>query len=442
MLDDKVLPQDLIAEMSVLGAILMDNTKIYNAMEILKEDDFYKTAHRKIYVIMMEMAIADIAIDIITLKDKLQQKKELENIGGPIYLTTLNKSVPTAANIQYYIDIVKEKALLRKMIISSQRIIQLGYESKEVKEIIEQSQEIMFDCFKDELNNDMRFYSLDNLMHDSFDYIENLCQNKGGTGLKTPFNDLNSIIGGLQNKELYVLAGDTAQGKSSLAMDIGYHIAKSGIPVAFFSIEMGKENIVQRLICSQARVDYLKMRSGYLSEQDWPKLTTIAGEMSEIPFFINDFSTPTVFEIIAMARKMILHKGIKLIVIDFLQQIYHNDKDSETKQVTQDVKMIKGLAKSLNVPVILLSSLSRRHNYKEPPTLSLLRQSGAIESMADAVIFVYRPEAYAPTPENEGVAEIHIAKQRNGPTGIIKLAFIKKYTRFENLAKIGIQEEF
>ena len=436
MLDNKILPHNLNAEMAVLGAILMDNTKIYNAMEILKEDDFYKIAHRKIYNTMIKMSIANTAIDLVTLTDTLSQEKELSNVGGGLYLTTLLNSVPTAENIQYYIDIVKEKSILRRMITSSQKIIQLGYEGKEVREIIGESQEIMFDCFKDELNNDMKFYSIGDLLQDSFTSIENFYQNKGGTGLKIPFPDLNNILGGLQKQELYILAGDTSQGKTSLAMDIGYSLAKLGAPVAFFSIEMGKENIMQRLICSRARVDYNKMRNGYLSEQDWPKLTTASGEMVETPFYINDFSIPTVFEIIAMARKMILHKGVKLIIIDFLQQIYHNDKKSPTEQVTQDVKLIKGLTKSLNIPVILLSSLSRRTNYKEPPTLSTLRQSGAIESAADNVIFVYRPEAYAPTLENNGIAEIHIAKQRNGPTGMVKLAFIKQYTRFENLGRV------
>ncbi|MBU1999451.1 MAG: DnaB-like helicase C-terminal domain-containing protein, partial [Candidatus Omnitrophica bacterium] len=206
------------------------------------------------------------------------------------------------------------------------------------------------------------------------------------------------------------------------------------IPVAFFSIEMGKDNLIQRLICSRAKVDYMKMRSGYLSESDWVPLTTAAGNLSGVPLFINDFSTPTAIEITGMARKMVLYKGVKLVVIDFLQQIYHSDKKSETQQVTDDVKLIKGLAKSLNVPVILLSSLSRRTNFKEPPTLSLLRQSGAIESVADTVMFVYRQEEYSPTPENRGIAEIHIKKQRNGPTGVVTLAFIKQFTRFENLA--------
>lgn len=436
---NQTLPQDNNAEQSVLGAIMVDNTKIYNAMEILKEDDFYKTAHRLIYVAMVELSVKGNPIDSITLKNQLQGKNHLVGAGGVIYLHDLLNGVPTAENIKYYIDIVKEKSLLRKLIIASQQIISKSNNNIEIKEVMGYAQEVMFDCFKDEQNDDMRFYSMNDLIHDTFTYIEELYHNKGNKdSLKTGFIDLDNLLGGLQKGELYTVAGDTSQGKTAFVLNIAYRFVSQKIPIAFFSVEMSKENLLQRLLCSEARIDYLRLKQGYIGEDEWAKLTTIAGQINNSPLFINDFSTPTVYEIVAMARKMVLHKGVKLIIIDFLQQLHHTtkNKDSETKQVTDDVKIIKGLAKSLKIPVILLSSLSRRKNYKEPPNLSLLRQSGAIESLSDTVMFVYRPEVYAPTPENEGLAEIRVDKQRNGPTGVVNLAFIKKYSRFENLSKM------
>ncbi len=433
---EKVPPQSREAEMSVLGAMLFEENALAKAIEILKPDYFYDLRHQNIFSAMVSLFERNHAVDLVTVSEELKKHKQLEEIGGVSYLTQLTTVVPTAANIEHYAHIVKEKALLRKLIQSATQIVQNSLESDtDAKGMIDNAEKMIFDIGQDQVEG--KAYQIKEIIHESMETIDQLFQRKEHiTGVASGFHEFDMKTAGLQPSDLVIIAGRPSMGKSAFATAICEHV---GInlkkPVAIFSLEMSKEQLVQRMLCSHARVDAQKVRTGYLSHQDWPKLTSAAGKLSEAPIFIDDTPGQTVLEIRAKARRLKMKHNIQLIVIDYLQ-LMQGVKATESRQqeISEISRSLKALARELKVPVIAVSQLSRAVEQRtgNRPQLSDLRESGAIEQDADVVVFLFREEYYQPTEENKNKAEAIIAKQRNGPTGSIPLVFLKEWTRFDN----------
>jgi replicative DNA helicase len=437
---EKIQPQSIEAEMSVLGAMLMDKEAICKAVETLPEDAFYKTTHRKIYSAILDLFERNEPVDLVTLTNELKKKGELSNIGGPIYLTTILNSVPTSANVEYYIRIVNEKALIRGLIAAATEITSMAYQpTEDVAQMLDRAEQLIFNIVQRKVSRD--FVHIGEMLHDSFETIEELYARKAHvTGIPSGFIDLDNLTTGFHPSDLIIIAGRPSMGKSSLALNIAqYASSREKIPVGIFSLEMSKEQLVQRMLCAEARVDAHKLRTGYLGEADWPKLTTAAGILAEAPIYIDDTPAIPILEIRAKARRLKAKYNVGLIIVDYLQLIQGRMQlENRQQEISEISRSLKSLARELNIPLIALSQLSREVEKRgeRRPQLSDLRESGAIEQDADLVAFVYREEYYKPTPENEGIAEVIIGKQRNGPVGTVKLAFIRKYTRFENLAKV------
>ncbi|MEW6618308.1 MAG: replicative DNA helicase [bacterium] len=437
---EKIQPQSIEAEVSVIGAMLMDKDAICKAVEVLSEDAFYKTTHRKIYSAILDLFERNEPVDLVTLTNELKRKGELGNVGGPLYLTTILNSVPTAANVEYYIRIVNEKAVIRGLISAATEIVSMAYQQTEdVSQMLDNAEQLIFNIVQRKISRD--FVHIGEMLHDSFEMIENLYAKKTYvTGIPTGFVDLDILTSGFHPSDLIIIAGRPSMGKSSLALNIAqYASTREKIPVGIFSLEMSKEQLVQRTLCSEARVDAQKLKTGYLGEADWPKLTTAAGILADAPLYIDDTPAIPILEIRAKARRLKAKYNIGLILVDYLQLVQGRMQiDNRQQEISEISRSLKSLARELNIPIIALSQLSREVEKRgdRKPQLSDLRESGAIEQDADVVAFVYREEYYKPTPENEGIAEVIIGKQRNGPIGTVKLAFIKKYTRFENLAKV------
>jgi len=436
---EKLPPQNLEAEMAVLGSMLMDEDAISSATELLDQDSFYKDTHKKIFEAICNLYNANKAVDLITLTDELKRNQALEAIGGASFLTELVNSVPTAANINHYVSIVKEKYILRTLINNSTKIISICYESQgNVDEVVDSAERFIFEV--SDKKHQGGYIHLKEIVKDSIENIDRLYQKKAHvTGIPSGYIDFDSITSGLQESDLIVIAGRPSMGKSALALGIAeYAGVVEKIPLAFFSLEMSKEQLVQRALCSHAKVDAHKVRTGYLSPSDWPRLTAAAGKLSEAPIFIDDSPAISVMELRARARRLKAHHDIKLIILDYMQLMRGSGREENRQQEISDIsRSLKSLARELSVPVVAISQLSRAVESRTDhrPQLSDLRESGAIEQDADVVVLILREEYYRPNPENEGTAEVIIAKQRNGPVGSIKLAFIKEYTRFENLAK-------
>ncbi len=439
----KVPPQNLDAELSILGGILLDNNAINNVIELLRAEDFYREAHKKIFNTMIDVQGKGEPVDLITLSDALKTSGLLEEVGGPAYIASLADGVPTAANIGYYAKIVKDKAILRGLINTATDIVTKGYEeSAEVDSFLDYAEARIFEISQNKVKPS--FFPIKSIVKDSFKTIEELYGRKDlVTGVPTGFSELDKMTSGFQSSDLIIVAGRPSMGKTAFALNVALNSVKEGRdeikPVAIFSLEMSKEQLVSRMLCSEARVDASRLRGGYLADSDWPKLTRAAGVLSEAPLYIDDTPAISVLEMRAKARRLKADKGLGMIVVDYLQLMRGRDgMKSREQEISEISRSLKALAKELDLPVVALSQLSRAVEQRggdKRPMLSDLRESGSIEQDADIVMFVFREEFYKRDDEDlKGLAEIIIGKQRNGPVGTAKLAWLSEYTRFEDLA--------
>ena len=437
-------PQNISAEQAALGSMLLQEDAVLRGVDILRPEDFYKKSHQIIFKCILELFEKSRGVDLVTLTEELNRINLLEDIGGVTYLTNLINSVPTAANIEYYIKIIEEKSILRNLIISATKIISMGYEEKEdAKILLDKAEHLIFEV--SERNLGQSFVPIKEILQDSFEKIESL-YHRGEfiTGVPSGFDEFDDITTGFQPSELIVIAGRPGMGKTAFCMTIAQYIAVSkSIPVALFSLEMSKSQLVQRMLCSEARVDAHNLRKGRLAESDWPTLSMAAGRLASAPIFIDDTAGISCLEIKAKARRLKAQHNLGLVIIDYLQLISSSGRvENRQQEISEISRSLKGLARELNVPVIAVSQLSRAVEQRERkrPRLSDLRESGAIEQDADLVVFLYREEYYKPKTERKGIAEVIISKQRNGPTGQIDLAFVKEYAKFENLTRIPEEE--
>ena len=437
----KLPPQHIEAEQSILGGILIENEAINRVTEILDADDFYREAHRKIFNALINLSERDEPADLITLTNELRKIDELDSIGGASYLASLIDSVPTAANIQYYARIVKEKAILRKLIQTSTEIITQSYEDRgDVESFLDEAERSIFEISEKRVRPS--FYPIREIVKESFATIEKLFKKKEAvTGVPSGFKELDRMTAGFQPSDLVIIAGRPSMGKTAFCLDVAEYAAiDNKIPVAIFSLEMSKEQLVIRMLCSQAHVEGTRLRTGYLNESDWPKLTIAAGSLSESPIYIDDTAALSVLEMRAKARRLKADHGLGMVIVDYLQLMKGRARvESRQQEISEISRSLKALAKELNIPVIAVSQLSRKTEERtgNRPQLSDLRESGAIEQDADLIIFIYRDEVYNKDPDNptRGKAEVIIGKQRNGPIGKIDLAFLDKFTTFKDLYK-------
>jgi replicative DNA helicase len=434
---ERALPHSLDAERTVLGAILIENEAFHHASELLTERDFYREAHRKIFLRMASLAARGDAIDLVTLKEEISRAGELDSVGGVTYLSSLVEGVPRATNVPYYSRIVKDKSVLRNLIAAANRIQQSCFEDvEETQSVLDSAEKSIFDIAEGAIRTG--FEPVSEIVKKTFQHIDELSEKRElVTGIATGFLELDEMTSGLQRSDLIIVAARPAMGKTSFCMNVAQHVAlKGGGSVGVFSLEMSKEQLVLRMLCGESRVDMHKLRSGFLSERDWTKLVQGVADLSRARIFIDDTPALTVMEMRAKARRLKLEHGLDLLVVDYLQLMQGRGRfENRTQEIGSISRALKGLAKELHVPVVALSQLSRAPESRgdHRPQLSDLRESGALEQDADVVVFIYREEEYNATPDNRGVADLIIGKQRNGPTGSIKMAFIKEYTRFENL---------
>jgi replicative DNA helicase len=437
----KVPPQNLEAEASVLGGILLENEAINRVLEIIAPVDFYRESHRKIFRAMLELADRSEPADLITLSELLKGKGELEAVGGSTYLASLADQVPTAANIAHYARIIREKAILRQLISSATEIATRGFEEQgNVDEFLDAAEKVIFDIAEKKIK--ASFVSIGDMIKDTLKAVERLYERKElVTGVPTGFKDLDKLTAGLQPSELIIVAGRPSMGKTAFALNIAANAAlNAGMGVAVFSLEMAREQLVLRMLCSEARVDNSKVRAGYLGERDFPKLANAAGRLHEALIYIDDTPAISVLELRAKTRRLIRDrdKKVGLVIVDYLQLMRGMGNASNREQEISEIsRSLKALAKELRVPVIALSQLNRRVEDRgdRRPMMADLRESGAIEQDADVIAFIYRDEVYNTKSSDKGIAEIIVAKQRNGPIGTVNLAFLNEYTRFEDLAE-------
>ncbi|MBP7088372.1 MAG: replicative DNA helicase [Candidatus Omnitrophica bacterium] len=436
---DKLPPQNIEAEMAVLGAMLIDEKVTSEVLEYIDEASFYKEEHQLVFSSIVSLFDKREKVDILTVSEDLSKKKVLDKIGGSTYLTTLVDFVPTSANAFRYAQIVKEKYILRSLINSGTEIVSLAYKGDEdTRYILDKAEKLIFEI--SDRRAEGGYVHIKDIIKDGIELIESLYHKKSHvTGIPTGFKELDLKTAGLQKGDLLIAAGRPSMGKSAFMTSIANHIAvEEKLPVAIFSLEMSKEQLIQRLLCSQAKVEVNRVRTGFLAPSEWPILTSAAGKLSEAPMYIDDTPALDIFELRAKARRLKAHHDIQIFFIDYLQLIRGMRRSDSRQQEISDISQaLKALAKELNVPILAVSQLSRAVESREGhrPKLSDLRESGAIEQDADVVILLFREEYYNPTEDNKGIAEVIIAKQRNGPVGSINLAFLKEYTKFANLAR-------
>ena len=436
----KVPPQSIEAEQSILGSILIDNDTLFDIMDMLSDENFYRAAHRKIYRGIVALFEKNEPIDLITLTNILNKQNELDAVGGAAYLAELVDQVPVAANAVQYAKIVREKAILRNLISSASHIATRCYEDGgDVDEVLDFAESAIFEISEKKISPS--FYPLSEIITDSFKTLESRSEHRELiTGVPTGFHGLDSLTSGLQPSDLIIIAGRPSMGKTALALNIAQNAAvNEGTPTAIFSLEMSKEQLAIRLLCSRAQVDSFRLRTGFLNKEDWGKLTRAAGSLAESSIYIDDSPAISALEIRAKARRLKMDKKLELIIIDYLQLMKgRSSAERREIEISEISRSLKALAKELNIPVIALSQLNRKveERQNKRPMLSDLRESGAIEQDADVIAFIYRDEVYNQSEDNpnKGIAEVIVAKQRNGPTGSVQLAFLSTYTRFEDLA--------
>jgi replicative DNA helicase len=432
----RVPPQDVDAERSVLGAMLLDRNALLETIEFLKPEDFYRPAHATIFEAILRLFERSEAIDEVTVGAELKTQAKLESIGGTGALTALTESVPTAANARHYANIVRNRALTRRLIQAATAIAGSGYEAgAEIDLLLDEAEAKIFEITRDREHRS--FVPLKDAVKDAFKRIEKLYERKESvTGVSTGFVDLDRLTSGLQPGELIILAGRPSMGKTAVALNIALNASiRHKVPVAVFSLEMSTPQLVMRMLCSEARIDSHRLRGGFLKDTDWPKLARAAGALAEAPLFIDDSGALSVLEMRAKARRLQAEKGLAMVVVDYLQLMRgRTSVEGREREISEISRGLKALAKELNVPVISLSQLNRSLESRtdKRPVLSDLRESGAIEQDADVICFVYRDEYYNPETDAKGIAEIIIGKQRNGPTDTVRLKFFSEYTRFEN----------
>jgi replicative DNA helicase len=436
---ERPLPQNLDAERSVLGAILLDNHTLNTAVEKLKPEDFFLDQHRRVYQQMIALAESQQAIDLVTLTDGLHRRGELEAAGGAAYLAQLVDGVPRVANVEHYARIVKEKALLRGLIYSTHAIQQQALEAEEDADtILDRAESSIFQLAEERIR--VGFIGVKELVRQNFERLERIfTEGKRITGLSTGYRQLDNLTSGLQPSELLILAARPSMGKTALALNVAENIALRGEgPVAIFSLEMSKESLLLRLLASQARIDAHKFRTGHLARDDWRKMTESLARLAEAPLWIDDSGSATVMEMGAKARRLKRDKGLSLVILDYLQLVAVRGRFSNrNEEVTSITRGLKALAKELKAPVLVLSQLTRAPEREERrPQLADLRESGAIEQDADVVLFIHRPNVYkqGATPEERDETKVIVAKQRNGPTADLNFVFLHSYTRFEEAA--------
>ena len=439
---ERVPPQNIEAEQAVIGGMLIEKEAISKVAEFLKADDFYREAHRLIFEAMLELFNKNEAVDLVTVTEVLRKNDKLEAVGGIAYITSLANSVPTAANINYHGKIVEEKALLRGLINSATHIASMGYEDTEaVTDIIDKAEKMILEVSERKMSGD--FVPIKSIIFDAFGKIEQLYASKGGiTGLATGFKDLDKITSGLQPSDLILVAARPSMGKTAFTLNIASHVAiREKKAVAFFSLEMSKEQLVQRMLCSEATIDSQRLRIGELEERDWTKLISAADRLSSAPIYIDDTPGITVMEMRSKARRLKIEHDLQLIIIDYLQLMQGSSNkggDNHQQEISEISRSLKALARELNLPVIALSQLSRSVESRQikKPMLSDLRESGSLEQDADIVSFLYREDYYNPETENKNITDIIIAKHRNGPVDTVQLFFHKQFTKFCDLSRV------
>ncbi|MGB0679061.1 MAG: replicative DNA helicase [Polyangiales bacterium] len=436
----RVPPSAMEAEKSVLGGILLHNDAMNVVLEVLTTDDFYSEAHGKIFDAMISLTKRGQPVDLITLREELASSRELSGIGGDEYLLGLTDTLPTVDNIEAHANLVREKALVRSLIAACHEVTARGYgDYGAVEEFLDSAERAIFDIAKSRLRHPYEHIK-DVVLRTFRDINEAAQRQQTITGLPSGFDRLDRRTAGMHPGDLIIVAGRPGMGKTAFALNIALNACvKAQIPVAVFSLEMPKEQLVRRMLCSEARVDGGRLRAGQLARDDWPKLANAAGVLSELSLWIDDTPALTIMELRAKVRRLRADKGLGLIVVDYLQLMRSGTRnDSREQEISEISRFLKALAKELAIPVIALSQLNRgvesRGNKDKRPQLSDLRESGAIEQDADTILFIYRDEVYNKESNDKGIAEIIIGKQRSGPTGTVRCRFLNEYTRFDNLA--------
>jgi replicative DNA helicase len=433
----RVPPQDLDAERAVLGSILINGRAIDAALEIIDAGDFYRPSHRLVFSAMTELAKKSQPIDVVTLNAHLKSAGHLEEVGGASALVELAEVVPTAANVAYYLGIVRDRAMLRKLIQAATSIATEAYDSTEPEQTVDAAEKAIFDIAKRRAQKGIT--PIHEIVQTAFQRIEKLAEEKKPiTGVSTGLHALDIKTAGLQPADLIIVAGRPSMGKTAFSLGLGLHAAVSDDRVvAIFSLEMSKESLVTRMLCSDGRIDSSRLRGGFLNEDDWPKLARAAGRISEAKVFIDDSGSLSSLELRAKCRRLAAEAGLDLVIVDYLQLMRGSaSAQSREQEISEISRGLKALAKELNVPVVALSQLNRavENRVDKRPVLADLRESGAIEQDADVIMFVYRDEVYNKETEDKGVAEIIVGKQRNGPVGTVRTKFFDEFTRFDNLA--------
>ncbi len=435
---DLTPPQNIEAENSVLGAVMLDQDAITKIADTVNAQDFYVEKNRHIFEVMLELYEKREPIDILSLSNRLENKGVLKDVGGSTYLTSLINSVPSAANILHYAKIVREKATLRRLIQTGQKIVEFGYlEEEDLEKLLDKAEQELFSVSQKYLKQN--FIPIQNILTEAFDRIDELHKQKGKLrGLPTGFTDLDNVLAGLQNSDLIILAARPSMGKTSLALDIARQAAtQTKTPVGIFSLEMSKEQLVDRLLCAEAGVDLWKMRTGKVKEDEFPRIGEAMGILAEAPIFLDDSATSNIMEIRTKARRLQMEHKVGLLIIDYLQLMEGRTSDNRVQEVSEISRNLKAIARELNIPVLALSQLSRAVESRSPaiPQLSDLRESGSIEQDADVVMFIYREAMYKRETERANIADIFIKKHRNGPTGQLELYFNENQASFKNLDK-------